>query len=170
MEGSSWTHAHWRAGETDLGEAGANDVLTRQECRAARGARLLAVILQEPKPFLPDAVDIGRFVAHEPVAVGADICDADVIAVDDEDVRLSCRLPRGFAFRLGIGLPPLSLSICREGEQSERGSETTRPHGFLLLDFSGRNTRHLCHYSACGLGKNCGAIGSEGKAACEGGF
>ena len=41
-------------------------------------------------PSLRDAVDVGRFVAHQAVAVGADIGDADVVAPDDEDVRLLC--------------------------------------------------------------------------------
>ena len=40
-------------GKPTLVEAGANDVLAGQECRAARGARLLAVILQEAKPSFP---------------------------------------------------------------------------------------------------------------------
>ena len=39
-------------------------------------------------PSLRDAVDVGRFVAHQAVAVAAEIGDADVVAEDDEDVRL----------------------------------------------------------------------------------
>ena len=49
---------------------------------------LLAVILEETNAFLADAVDVRRFVAHQAVAVGADVGDADVVAPDDEDVGL----------------------------------------------------------------------------------
>ena len=41
-------------------------------------------------PSLRDAIDVRRLVAHQPVAVGADVGDADVVAPDDEDVRLGC--------------------------------------------------------------------------------
>ena len=57
---------------------------------AARPAvqRLLAVVVQEADALVGDAVDVGRLVAHQAVAVGADVGDADVVAEDDEDVRL----------------------------------------------------------------------------------
>ena len=54
---------------------------------AARGAALLAVGVGEPHPFLGEAVDVGRAVAHQAVAVAAEVGDADVVAPDDEDVR-----------------------------------------------------------------------------------
>ena len=40
-------HAHRRAGKADLGQAGADAVLPGEERRAARGAGLLAVVVQE---------------------------------------------------------------------------------------------------------------------------
>ena len=40
-------HAHRRAGESDLAQAAADDVLARQERRAARGAGLLTVVVLE---------------------------------------------------------------------------------------------------------------------------
>ena len=80
-------HAHRRAGEADLGQPGADAVLAGEERRAAGGAALLAVVVQEANAFLGDAVDVGRLVAHQAVAVGADVGDADVVAEDDEDVR-----------------------------------------------------------------------------------
>ena len=61
-------HAHRRAGEADLGEPGADAVLAGEERRAAGGAGLLAVVMQKLKPFLGDAVDVRRLVAHQPVA------------------------------------------------------------------------------------------------------
>ena len=50
--------------------------------------RLLAVVVEEADALLGDAVDVGRLVAHQAVAVGADVADADVVAEDDEDVGL----------------------------------------------------------------------------------
>jgi hypothetical protein len=40
-------------------------------------------------PLAGDAVDVGRLVAHHAVREGADIGLADVVAPDDQDVRLS---------------------------------------------------------------------------------
>ena len=67
------------------------------------GARLLAVVVEELDPFASDAIDVRSLVTHEPVGVGTDIRDADVVAEDDEDVRplsggsgqLALRLRRG---------------------------------------------------------------------------
>ena len=81
-------HADRRAGNADLGEAGAIDALPGDEGRAARGAGLFAVGVGEQHAFLGDAVDVGRLVAHEAVRVAAQVRDADVVAPDDEDVRL----------------------------------------------------------------------------------
>ena len=62
---------------------------------AARPGRagLLAVIMEEAEALLGDAVDVGRLVAHQAVAVAAEVGDADVVAEDHQDVRL------GFALR-----------------------------------------------------------------------
>ena len=86
--GIKLAHAHRRAGEADLGEPGANAVLAGEERRASRSAGLLAVVVQEPDALLGDAVDIGRLIAHQPVAIGADIGNADIVAEDDKDVGL----------------------------------------------------------------------------------
>ena len=80
-------HAHRSAREADLGKPGANAVLTGEERRAAGGAGLLAVIVQERDALAADAIDIRRLVAHEAVGVGADVRDTDIVAEDDEDVR-----------------------------------------------------------------------------------
>ena len=45
--GIELAHAHRRAGEADLGQAGADAVLAGEERRAARGAGLLAVVVEE---------------------------------------------------------------------------------------------------------------------------
>ena len=76
-----------RAGHADLGQAGADRVLTGDEARAAGGAALLAIPVGEGRPFLRDAVDVGRLIAHHAFAVMADVPIADVVSPDDEDVR-----------------------------------------------------------------------------------
>ena len=81
-------HADRRARDADLGEAGAIDALPGDEGRASRRAGLFAVGIGEHHAFLGDAVDVGRPVAHEAVRIAAQIRDADVVAPDDEDVRL----------------------------------------------------------------------------------
>src|SRR5580698_7009084 len=80
-------HAHWRSWKAHLGQAAADAVLPREERRAARGARLLAVIVQEPDAFVRNAVDVGRLVAHQSAGVATEIGKPDVVTPDDEDVR-----------------------------------------------------------------------------------
>jgi hypothetical protein len=81
-----------RAGHADFGQAGADRVLTGDEACAAGRAALLAAPIGEGRPFLRDAIDVGRLVAHHALAVMADVPIADVVAPNDEDiwfVRLS---------------------------------------------------------------------------------
>ena len=59
-----------------------------QNVGASGGETPLAVPIGEQRAFLRDAIDIRGVVAHHPAVVGADIPVADVIAPDDEDVRL----------------------------------------------------------------------------------
>ena len=80
--------AHGRARDADLGEAGAEDALPGDEGGPPCGAALLAVGVGEAHPLVGDAVDVGRAIAHHAVAVAAQVPDADVVAPDDEDVRL----------------------------------------------------------------------------------
>ena len=83
--------AHRRAREPNLAQPGADDVLAREKRRTSRGARLFAVVVQEPNAFLGDAIDVGRLVPHQAAAVSADVGDPDVVAEDDEDVGLLLR-------------------------------------------------------------------------------
>jgi hypothetical protein len=76
------------AGHAHLGEAGAVRVLPGDEGGPTGGAALLAVVVGEAHPLLGDAVDVGRAIAHHPVRVAAQVRDADVVAPDDQDVRL----------------------------------------------------------------------------------
>ena len=82
-------HSHRCAGKAYLGKAAANAVLPRQKRRAARGARLLAVIVKELDPFSADTIDARRLVAHQAVRVRADVRDADIVTPDDQDIWLA---------------------------------------------------------------------------------
>ncbi len=77
-----------RARKPDRAQARAHRVLAQDEGRAARGARRLGVVIHEDHALVGDAVDVRRRAAHHSTMVGADIPHADVIAPDDEDVRL----------------------------------------------------------------------------------
>src|SRR5262249_23042638 len=63
--------------------------LAEDEGCTARRAALLAVGIGEDRAFTGDAVDIRRPIAHQTHGVGADLRHANVVAEDDEDVRLA---------------------------------------------------------------------------------
>jgi hypothetical protein len=94
--GIELAHAHRRAGKTHLGETGTYAVLAGCECGAARGTRLLGVVMEEYDALLRDTVDIGRFIAHQAATVRTDVGDTDVIAPDHKNIRLR-RLAKGNA-------------------------------------------------------------------------
>ena len=68
-------------------------MLAQNERCAPRRAALLRVRVGEHRAFLRNAINVGRLVAHDAQAVGADVVSPDVIAPDDEDVRffVSCQ-------------------------------------------------------------------------------
>src|ERR1700754_4276536 len=81
------THAGRRTGYADLREAGPHDALAGDEGRSSGCARLLTVRVGEQHPFVGQAIDVRRLVAHQAVRVAAEVGDADIVAPDDEDVR-----------------------------------------------------------------------------------
>jgi hypothetical protein len=107
-----------RAGHPDREQAGPERVLPKDERGPPGGAGLLAVGVGEQRPFLRDPIDIWRPIPHDPVVVGTDVVDADVVAPDDQDVRL--RLTWHHALRrliyAGGCAPSLRVgrgSVCR---------------------------------------------------------
>ena len=80
-----------RSGKPDLGESRAVHALPRDERSTTRRAGLLAVVVGELHTLVGDAIDVGRAVPHQPVAVTAQVGDADVVSPEDEDVGLSVR-------------------------------------------------------------------------------
>ena len=85
-------HAFRRAGQTYLGEAGANWRLSGDESGATCGTALLPVPVSENRTLSGNAVDVGRLVAHHSHVVCADVELPDIVAPDDEDIRLFRRL------------------------------------------------------------------------------
>ena len=77
-----------RTRHPDLAQAGAEHALARDERGAPGGAALLAVGVGEAHPLVGDPVDVRRPVAHQPVAVTAQVRDPDVVAPDHQDVGL----------------------------------------------------------------------------------
>src|SRR5262249_18454448 len=116
-----------------LREASADDVLAGEEGRAACGAGLLAVILQEANAFVADAIDVRRFIAHQSVAIRADIGDADVVAENDKDVGL------GGWVRLAARL----LGVSGRGKRKNSGDNSQQPHGFSPIGLSLRLSENL---------------------------
>ena len=104
-------HPLRRARQADLGQAGADRRLTRDESRAPCGAALLSVPVGEQRPLAGNAVDVGRPVAHHSHVVRTDVELADVIAPDDDDVRLA----RG----------RLRLRLCWGGNRQHAGGDET---------------------------------------------
>jgi hypothetical protein len=76
---------------------------------------LLGVEVGEQSAFRGDTVNVGRFVTHHAMAVGADIGDANVIAPYDQDVRF---------FRLCLCLCPIYCETAhyRNNQQHNDGS------------------------------------------------
>ncbi len=77
-----------RARQADLGHARANGHRATDEGGATRRAALLRVIVGEGHAFPRHPVDVRRLVAHHATVVVADVPGTDVVAPDNQDVRL----------------------------------------------------------------------------------
>ena len=77
-----------RAGEADLSQAGADRLLPGDEGGAASGATLLAVEVGEHRALSGDAIDIRGAIPHHAVVVTTDVEPADVVAHDEQNVRM----------------------------------------------------------------------------------
>ena len=77
-----------RAGEADLGQAGADRLLAGDEGGAPSGATLLAVEVGEHRALSGDPVDVRGAIPHDAVVVTTDVEPADVVAHDEQNVRM----------------------------------------------------------------------------------
>jgi hypothetical protein len=87
---------------------GAQARLAGDERSAPGGAGLFGVIVGKQHAFLGDAVDIGRVIAHQSMRVARQVRLPDIVAPDDEDIRLLCVLRHD-----GIPLPLRSAPGAR---------------------------------------------------------
>src|SRR5262245_54716273 len=114
-------HAERGPRQTDLGEARAKHALAHDEGRAARRAALLGVVVGEQQALCGDPIDVRRPVAHQALGKDAQVRLADVVAPDDQDVRLLRRLGQGLA----VG-----------GGEPDRAQAKERPPGRVLGSLS----------------------------------
>ena len=143
-------HADLGARLADRGHAGADGQFADDEVRATRRAACLGVVVGEQHAFLGQLVEVRRPPGHHAAMVGADVPHADVIAHDDEDVRLFAR-----------GGLLLHRGIVGQGHQlaSGRAERATRAGGSLVGMARRYDRRSLrgsllrCDRRECGAGR-----------------
>src|SRR5262245_42295036 len=106
------TQSDVRSGQTHFRQSSSNGRLPRDERRATSRAALLPVPVGEHRTFLTDAIDVRRLIPHDAPVIDAGVKPADVVAHDDEDVRLALR-------RL--------LLLCPQWPRGETGNRTREP-------------------------------------------
>ena len=116
-----------RSRQTHLQKSGPQRTLSGDECRAARGAGLLSIIIGEYRALIGDAVDVGRAVAHHAAIVGADVPIADIVGHDDKDVGLLRLLCHSWRQR----------GCCRCQRDQPWPDFPCKSHPVLLLNCSG---------------------------------
>jgi hypothetical protein len=82
------TQALVGARQPHLGQPGADRRLPGDERGPPGGAALLAVPVGEHGPFSGHAVDVGSAIPHDAQIVGTDVVPPDIVAPEDQDVRL----------------------------------------------------------------------------------
>jgi hypothetical protein len=97
------TEAQVFPGQANAQETGTERALAGDEGAAPGGAGLLAVGIGEDDAFLGDTVDVRCAVAHDAHVVGTKVPVAEVIAEDDDDVRLVAVATFGGDHRVVIG-------------------------------------------------------------------
>src|SRR6516164_2641598 len=105
------------AGLAHRGQSGAQWQLAGNKISAAGGAARLGVIIGEAHAVGGELVEVRRLARHDALMVGADVEPADIVAHDDENVRLSAGW-RGL-LRLGDGL-------LNTGSRAQRRSRSKR--------------------------------------------
>src|ERR1700749_4632387 len=107
----------------------------------------------EPDAFASDAIDVRRLVAHQSIRVATEVGNADIVAPEDEDVRLAAGWSgggsRGGSLRRR-GLLRLGQCLggqCRGCDQGRRSQQEIAPVDrsrlVRLVLFSGLVT-HYC--------------------------
>jgi hypothetical protein len=104
-------------GHADLAHPGAVHALSADERGATRRAALLTVGIGKPHSLVGDAVDVGRAIAPQAVAVATQIGDPDVVAPDHQDVRFTVRHDWHISPRECGNQAPLKRGVVGQGLQ-----------------------------------------------------
>ena len=81
--------ASFGARQPHLAETGAEDALAGNEGSTTSGAALFGVVVNEATTLLSHTVNVGGLIAHQAIAVAAQIALADVVTPEDENVGFS---------------------------------------------------------------------------------
>src|ERR1700722_18141045 len=73
---------------SDLGQTCTDRILASDERGSPCRAALLCVVVGKGDAFVGHAVDVGGAIAHLSTTIVADVPPTDVVALEDEDVRL----------------------------------------------------------------------------------
>src|SRR5882724_2299728 len=103
----------WRAWQSDFGETGPETALTGNERSSARSTALLTIGIGKHHAFLGEAINVRSVVTFYPAAIAAAVVDADIIAPDDEDVRLLGHFFYFVAHVTGLLFLPCSSVNCQ---------------------------------------------------------
>src|SRR5215469_1281715 len=95
-------------------------MLAGDERRSSGSATLLPITVGEAHAFLGNAVDVRRSVAHQPVAVAAQVGNADIIAPNHDDVRFVRLSHLGLPSEVSE-VPPITVARARA---ARRGNST----------------------------------------------
>ena len=81
-------HADLGTRLADCRHAGADRQLAGDEVRATRRATRLGIVVGEKHAVLGELIEVRRPAGHHASVVSADVPNADIIAHDEDDVRL----------------------------------------------------------------------------------
>ncbi len=105
--------------------------LAGDECRPPRRATLLGVIRHELPALSGESIDVGSPISHHVLMVCAEVPDPDIVAHDDQDIRLpgGVRAAGSWAKRgCGQQYPPLSSRCGKSRLRGILGDQTRARH------------------------------------------
>ena len=118
-------HADRGAGLADGGQAGADRQLAGDEIGAAGGAARLGVVGVEQHALGGELVEVRRLAGHHAAVIGADVEPADIVAHDEEDVRLGVGLRERGSCARKDNCPSASMNVAAR-QNLDRGGVAAR--------------------------------------------
>ena len=83
-------HADLGTGLADRGQSGADGKLAGDEVGATRRTTRFGIVVGEPHSAGSQLVEVRGLARHDALVIGTDVVPTNVIAHDDDDVRLLC--------------------------------------------------------------------------------